>query len=112
VLVTFSGRPRLSRVEISRQKGIDVRRAFENGRWITPLQCRLSANSGHREPQVCFELPSGSRDQANVGPFGDRPPLRNTVTGGRFPGGNVPTPNAGLDDNRPKLGKMPFFSPF
>src|SRR5262249_11250079 len=38
---------------------------------------------------------------------GDRPPLRNTITGGRPPGRiSVPTPKGGLENNRLKFGKM------
>ena len=35
--------------------------------------------------------------------FGDRPPLRDTLTGGRPPGRKVPDPNWGLDDNKVEI---------
>ena len=41
--------------------------------------------------------------------FGDRPPLRDTLTGGRPPGRKVPDPDWGLEDNRRKrwVAKLP-----
>lgn len=39
---------------------------------------------------------------ATLSLFGDRPPLHDTLTGGRPPGRKVPDPNWGLDDNKRK----------
>ena len=38
--------------------------------------------------------------------FGDRPPLHDTLTGGRPPGRKVPDPNLGLDDNKRVQGPI------
>ena len=47
------------------------------------------------------------------GPFGDRPPLRRTITGGRPPGRKMSRPQmGGLDNHTGKWGEMPSLSRF
>ena len=85
--------------------------------WQVVFGATRSAPIGHNE--VCISQYSMSR-WADICTFeqvetfhgrsdanGDRPPLRNTMTGGRPPGRiSVPTPKGGLENNRLKFGKM------
>ena len=53
-------------------------------------------------------LPSRYLYRPHAGPFGDRPPLRRTITGGRPPGRRISRPQmGGLDDHTGKCGEMP-----
>jgi hypothetical protein len=66
--------------------------------WHRPI-ARTTGRPGRRPPPFASPLWSALRTRSL---FGDRPPLHDTLTGGRPPGRKVPDPNWGLDDNKQK----------
>ena len=76
--------------------------------------CRVSWHRQSLGPRQAWQPPlHASHRQVRCGKrslFGDRPPLRDTLTGGRPPGRKVPDPNWGLEDNKRKrwVAKLPW----
>ena len=80
----------------------DITAAMELVRFVPGADmraCRVRAGLVGGPPRFASPLWSALRTRSL---FGDRPPLRDTLTGGRPPGRKVPDPNWGLEDNKRK----------
>jgi hypothetical protein len=90
----FSQRKRKELPGVRRPDGSIVRhtRCGDVGQKATRMRMAPSGRELTNRKRRCPPLPSRYFYRPHAGPFGGRPPLRDTLTGGRPPGRKVPDP--------------------